>query len=591
MSYDIDARIKQLPPLNLGHKGLYIPVYNNLDDVTYYITAEKLLQATNLTYPWQSNVEYDDDQIVSHLDKFWRSLIPNNLNNVPSEGANWTEVSKSASTGFSLWQAGVYDQTEVYVVYDRVIYQLNPIAPRPFNSVDFDTEKTSGSWQSISLQSFTNIVYLDENEVIGNCYNTLEAAQDAVGDGGLIIVNPGTHQADNLAKPGQIVFYNMLPGANFLPTDISNYRLIDDLNTPGTEVHVYGDGVLWQTGSIGSTSFVRMQHDTGYLLIKASSIIFRTSFNLNCGHDIRADFWTSTALSSNIISGSLPNGQEGIISGYIKLQSAPLDSYLFANEGNSTSKRIYKNLRIDEVSGGENVRAMPLVVGGSIIELDNVEINLNDADAKGITVDDPGAVNLTVRGHNYFNRQSELNGSATINYSGAGFLRVVTKIVYPRFFTYSSVPDVNADESLGYFEGAEIYTSGGELWKCVDSSAGAAIWLLIYPQAGGGTLNAIILSQGGNKWLFTIDGSGMISQPGENIGAGDAPLFLLLNDTDGITWRFTIDGSGMLSMPGESLGVGSAPTFILIKSIYTGDTWKIFTDNSGMLSMPGVYLG
>lgn len=77
---------------------------------------------------------------------------------------------------------------------------------------------------------------------------------------------------------------------------------------------------------------------------------------------------------------------------------------------------------------------------------------------------------------------------------------------------YSSLTDPNTsyDISNGWNKGSEIWT-GSKLWKCVDNSSGAAIWILLYPQSGTPiTPNNSMVNDNGDM-LANDDGSIIIN--------------------------------------------------------------------------------
>jgi hypothetical protein len=70
--------------------------------------------------------------------------------------------------------------------------------------------------------------------------------------------------------------------------------------------------------------------------------------------------------------------------------------------------------------------------------------------------------------------------------------------------------------------------------------------------------------------------------------------FFLLKSTGatGHTFKFTVDDTGMISLPGEDMGLTNAPTEIIIRSSgVLGHRWSFACDDSGMISLPGTDIG
>ena len=71
----------------------------------------------------------------------------------------------------------------------------------------------------------------------------------------------------------------------------------------------------------------------------------------------------------------------------------------------------------------------------------------------------------------------------------------------------------------------------------------------------------------------------------ERITAEVIPYYFDLKSlfTDGHSWRFRADDTGMLLQPGEDLGITIALDNFILESIYTGESFKYMVDDSGML--------
>jgi hypothetical protein len=153
----INLRIDQLP-LNGILKGTYFFPIRNMDtQKTERVPLSAILTSgTSANFEWITDNDpgYAEDEVVTYGGKWWQSLIDDNLNITP--GTNplaWIELQKAPS-GFVFWQAGVFPQDEVFVLYEISpgsvqIYHLTN-ATRPYVSADFEAELALGDWQIIS---------------------------------------------------------------------------------------------------------------------------------------------------------------------------------------------------------------------------------------------------------------------------------------------------------------------------------------------------------------------------------------------------------------------------------------------------------
>ncbi len=151
-------RINELNELLVRNPDLLIPVYNPATDKTVSIKASTLTggEATDLT--WKNNITYNTDDISERDNKLWKSLQDNNLNNPPSEGIYWTEVSKSEGDGtIGYWSAGVYIISPTLVIRNDSLFMLNSSITLPYESVDFDSEFAAGDWLSLSISNFIEL--------------------------------------------------------------------------------------------------------------------------------------------------------------------------------------------------------------------------------------------------------------------------------------------------------------------------------------------------------------------------------------------------------------------------------------------------
>lgn len=152
-----NARIIDLPE-GTPSSGDYGVFYSVFDGITKKFTIDT--STTVQDYEWNAATTYALNNVVIYEGKWWKSLINNNLGNIPAENANWTEVSPSP-IGLVPWQAGVYIENDVFVISDIAgisqLFQLNPGEPRPFISNNFEAEYADGSWILVGDRSHTVI--------------------------------------------------------------------------------------------------------------------------------------------------------------------------------------------------------------------------------------------------------------------------------------------------------------------------------------------------------------------------------------------------------------------------------------------------
>lgn len=131
------------------------------------VTGETLkIQISNFTpagsnpndIQWSILTEYNENEIVTYGGFIWQSLNDANTGNFPTEGVWWTKLTKSPS-GFVLWVAGVYLDTEVYVLHDLngliQLFRLADIVTRPFVSTNFYNEYALSKWELMSERGYT----------------------------------------------------------------------------------------------------------------------------------------------------------------------------------------------------------------------------------------------------------------------------------------------------------------------------------------------------------------------------------------------------------------------------------------------------
>lgn len=172
-----NSDIPGLPGPYLDPKiGDYIIVYDTTEGVTKKSPVEIFFPAGPSTnYKWVSNFNYDEDAIVEHEGKWWISLHDNNLGNIPTEGADWSEVVKSSS-GLVLYTPGIFTQDPAIVLSDHeggnlALYWLaNPT--RPYNSTDIAAEQIAGDWKLLTERFTADInVVLAGGKTLGKYGN------------------------------------------------------------------------------------------------------------------------------------------------------------------------------------------------------------------------------------------------------------------------------------------------------------------------------------------------------------------------------------------------------------------------------------
>ena len=159
-------RPPQLPELAEVGAGAYVVGYDSATDRTVKINVSALGGGQETDINWRSNVPYATGLIVEYGLKLWKSLIDDNLGNLPSEGANWTEVSKAGEgSGITNYATGVYTYTPAIVLRFGKLYRL--AATLPFESTDFIAELEANQWREINRNNIIGVAY---NNLIGGDY-------------------------------------------------------------------------------------------------------------------------------------------------------------------------------------------------------------------------------------------------------------------------------------------------------------------------------------------------------------------------------------------------------------------------------------
>lgn len=143
---------------------------NNLlpDNTTQLISEQDLRTVTHaindrtqqagfdtLDIEWAADTTYSADDLVTYLDRIWKSKQDNNTGNQPPEDplvtsdSWWEEQSRADSSTIREWAAGVYGSGLIIVFYSDKLYKLN-VGDRPYLSTDIVAEIAAGDWVSLS---------------------------------------------------------------------------------------------------------------------------------------------------------------------------------------------------------------------------------------------------------------------------------------------------------------------------------------------------------------------------------------------------------------------------------------------------------
>lgn len=134
---------------------------------------------------WNKDTIYDTTEGNKYAiedDRIWRSLQNANQNHRPSSDDPetpvwWVEVSRSVGSAIREWQAGMYEETDVVVKKDGVLYEL-VAEERPYESVDFVAELAANDWSAFVGAG------ISDAPVDGNQYARKDAAWEIVEGGG-----------------------------------------------------------------------------------------------------------------------------------------------------------------------------------------------------------------------------------------------------------------------------------------------------------------------------------------------------------------------------------------------------------------------
>lgn len=173
----------------------YQEIYDMIDDLladntTQEISEEDLrdvchaiLDRTNesdiesLDIEWDSGTTYALDELVTYLNRIWKSKSAGNTNHQPpsdpevTEDTYWIEQSKSESSPIKEWSAGVYGAGLIVVLYNDELYKLT-VGTRPYNSSNIEDEIESGDWQIVASSGYITRMIVIDNTTLKTLYSS-----------------------------------------------------------------------------------------------------------------------------------------------------------------------------------------------------------------------------------------------------------------------------------------------------------------------------------------------------------------------------------------------------------------------------------
>lgn len=158
-----NARIPELPPSAGPQSGFLLAMYNPLKNLTENVKVDFFTPGlTSQNFEWMSDMPYLDDEVVTRKGGWYQALsdVPENVEPGEDGGLYWQSINKSQS-GFVFWQAGVFSETSVFVLYD---VNQNPLDPniqmfwlkdttRPYVSVDIEAEILADDWEQLFVSA------------------------------------------------------------------------------------------------------------------------------------------------------------------------------------------------------------------------------------------------------------------------------------------------------------------------------------------------------------------------------------------------------------------------------------------------------
>ena len=130
---------------------------------------------------WSISETYDADEVVQYNGEFYASEISNNIGNEPGVSSEWRAVSDAEGVTVPQWEPGLFTVLNSRVrnlnilgeTLDYVLQETN----LPFESIDFDSELSSGIWKATGYAPV---------EVLTDGYNNpLEGVVSGIGDEGV----------------------------------------------------------------------------------------------------------------------------------------------------------------------------------------------------------------------------------------------------------------------------------------------------------------------------------------------------------------------------------------------------------------------
>lgn len=222
-----------------------LPIYDPITGKTLRLKTSEIRGGDDKTQQWLSTETYTTGDIRAWNLKFWKSLVDDNLNHQPVEGAFWTEVSKSESGNLGYWAAGVFTVDPTVVFYGGQMYLLNTNTESggvtmPYESTNFVTELAAGKWiligqgaeaahwsVEIASRDFTpdgfenNTIYAC-NPGGGDLTMTLPAPTTPLGNTAIsaqfLLIGPGTV---TILSPGYLIGGQTQQVINFINTSLT----------------------------------------------------------------------------------------------------------------------------------------------------------------------------------------------------------------------------------------------------------------------------------------------------------------------------------------------------------------------------------
>src|SRR5690554_4852024 len=293
------VRPPQLPELANIQANAYVVGYNTATDQTVKINVSALGGGQETDISWRANVTYATGQIVEYGLKLWKSLTDANLGNFPTEGANWTEVSKAgAGSNITNYTTGVYTYDPTIVLREGRIYYL--LAEKPFESTNFIAELEANQWREINRNNIIGVAY---NNLIGSDYYFPNL------DDTLIVLTAGTIGIENgiesvfsltITEPSYVI----RTGTGYTAGDFTilpiggggggGHTFEDSAGTalPARNVAKAGAGIEFEDDAVGEMTVVKLKE-----YIQPISFAITDTFTFKPAYNLSI---TSADVSSNI---------------------------------------------------------------------------------------------------------------------------------------------------------------------------------------------------------------------------------------------------------------------------------------------------